>query len=64
MPLNRNIFKVPQIFGAKFFKKLAEKAKKLNFTIFWALSNISNPRKFIFNKLETLMIYDNRKKKF
>ena len=47
----------------KIFKKSAEKAKKLNFTIFWALSKISNPRKFVFNKLEILMIYDNRKKK-
>ena len=35
--LNRNIFKVPYILRAKYFKKQPEKAKKLNFTIFWAL---------------------------
>ena len=58
----KNTFKVPYVLRAKFKKKkkkrkerkkeTAEKAKNLNFTIFWVLFYISwsaNPRKIVFN---------------
>ena len=49
--------KCHKFLGQKKKKKLAEKAKKLNFTIFWALSGSANPKKFIFNKLELLLVW-------